>query len=117
MTRWMYPPEIAPERARNAFDPVREGASYHLSPELSLAVWARLCAELGGLRSGADLERAQRRFHELAARLVGRGGRIPPDVGRVSRVDVELRGVTLASWSVEGWTLPVPGRDTQVSRA
>lgn len=38
MTRWLHPPELERQRARNLFDPIVEGDRYGLSRELSLAV-------------------------------------------------------------------------------
>src|SRR5215470_11715554 len=53
--------------------------------------------------------------HELAARIAARGGRLWPDVGRVTRVDIEAHGVPLAVWSGEYLAPRAPGRQTLVS--
>ncbi|MGH7633149.1 MAG: DUF4157 domain-containing protein, partial [Gemmatimonadaceae bacterium] len=111
MTRWMHPPEIERERDRAGFDPTAEGSRYRLDRELSLAIWTRACADIRESAGRHDAEQARRRFHELAARIAARGGRLRPDVGRVTRVDIEAHGVLLAAWSGEY----APGRQTLVN--
>jgi hypothetical protein len=92
----MHPPEIERERGRSGFDPVAEGSRYRLDRELSLAIWTRACAEIHDSAGRHDVEQARRRFHEIAARIAARSGRLRPDVGRVTRVDIETHGVPLA---------------------
>jgi hypothetical protein len=111
----MHPPEIERERERAEFDPIAEGSRYRLDRELSLAIWTRVCAEIQESAGRHDAEQARRRFHELAARIAARGGRLRPDVGRVTRVDIEAHGVPLAVWSGEDLGPCVPGRQTLVS--
>ncbi|HEY0478543.1 MAG TPA: hypothetical protein VGD37_13550, partial [Kofleriaceae bacterium] len=110
--RWMHPPELERARDPNAFDPVAEGGRHRLSRELSLAIWARVCADVGDSASRPGAEQAQRRFHELAARIAARGGRLRPEVGRVTRVEIEATGVPLGAGSVDELTPRVPGRET-----
>ncbi|TMQ14194.1 MAG: DUF4157 domain-containing protein [Deltaproteobacteria bacterium] len=114
MTRWMYPPEIERERERARFDPIVEGARHRLSRELSLAIWDRVRADATDAAGRCDTELAGRRFHELAARIAVRGGRLRPDIGRATRVGVEAGDDWLASWTTE-LRLSAPGRDTLVA--
>jgi hypothetical protein len=88
----MYPPELAHQRGRERFDPVESGARHGLSRETSLALWERVYGDATHGSDRADIEQAQRRFDMLAARLAARGGRLRRDVGRVTRVEVELEG-------------------------
>jgi len=110
--RWMHPPELERQRDRGTFDPVAEGSRYRLSRELALAIWAHVCADVSDSAGRHDAAQAQRRFHELAARIAARGGRLRPDVGRVTRVEVEVTGVPLGAWSVDELAPRTPGRDT-----
>jgi hypothetical protein len=110
----MHPPEIERERGRAGFDPVAEGSRYRLDRERSLAIWTRACAEIHDSAGRHDVEQARSRFHELAARIAARGGRLRPDVGRVTRVDIEAHGVPLTVWSGEDLVPRVPGRRTLV---
>jgi hypothetical protein len=88
----MRGPELDRMRDRDDFDPAVEGARYRLSRELSLVVWERACADASDDRGRLDAEQAQQRFHEFAARIAACGGRLRPDVGRLTRVGVELDG-------------------------
>jgi aminopeptidase N len=112
MTRWMHPPELDRERKRDHFDPVVEGARHALARELSLAIWDRVCADATDSAGRRDMEQAQQRFHELAARIAARGGRLRPDVGRVTRVGVELNGDSRGPWNTDELRPRVPGRET-----
>jgi len=85
MTHWKRGPEIDRRPDRNQFDPVVEGARHRLAPEVSIALWERLCADATDHAGRADLEQARRRFHELAMRIAARGGRLRPDVGKLTR--------------------------------
>jgi hypothetical protein len=113
--RWMHPPEMECERKRDGFDPLRAGEQYRLPRELSLAIWERVCADATDSRGRCDLEQAVRRFHEIAARIAARGGRLRPDVGRLTRVGVELDGDSLNAWFDEALGPRVPGRETLVA--
>jgi hypothetical protein len=101
MTRWMHPPELARAPERDHFDPVVEGARYRLSRELSLALWERVCADPTDSEGRLDTDQAKRQFHELAARIVARGGRLRPDVGRLTRVQTEVVDVPRGAWAVD----------------
>jgi hypothetical protein len=92
VTRLRYPPELDRPRAPRPFDPALEGARYGLASELSIAIWERVCVEVTDATGAADLEQAQRRFHEVAAQIAARGGWQHPDVGKLTRVGVELDG-------------------------
>ena len=89
MTRWKRGPELDRPRDRSPFDPVAEGARYRLSPELSLAIWDRACADGTGASGHGDRALAVQQFHDLAARVAARGGRLRPDVGKLTRTGLE----------------------------
>jgi hypothetical protein len=114
MTRWMYPHELEGQGERDAFDPIVEGARYRLSPELSLAIWDRVRRDATDSTGRIDPEQAVQRFHEIAARIAARGGRLTPDIGRLTRVGVELDGGSLERWRVDEMASHTPGRTTQV---
>src|ERR1700759_3311137 len=91
MTRWMHPPELERPHKGTRFDPVVEGLRHGLARELSLQIWDRVRADATGREGRCDMEQAERRFHELAGVIAARGGRLRPDVGRLTRVGVESR--------------------------
>ncbi|HEX7841730.1 MAG TPA: DUF4157 domain-containing protein [Kofleriaceae bacterium] len=111
----MHPPVLDGQHHRDPFDPIVEGGRYRLSRELSLAIWERVCAAATDRLGRRDTDEAARRFHELAARVAARGGRLHPDVGRVTRVDVEISGMPLGAWSVDELAPRSPGRETLVT--
>ena len=115
MTRWMRPPELDRERKRDRFDPVVEGARHALGRELSLAIWGRVSADATDSAGRRDMGQARQRFHEFAARIAARGGRLRPDVGRVTRVGVELNGDSLGPWNADELRPRIPGRETLVA--
>jgi len=115
MTRWMRPHELERDQRRDGFDPVVEGARYQLSRELSLALWKRVCTAATDGAGRCDTEQAAQRFHAIAARIAARGGRLRPDVGRLTRVGVELDGGSLNAWFDEELGPRVPGRETLVA--
>ena len=88
----MYPPAGIRERDQARFDPVVEGSRCHLSAELSLAIWERVCAHETDGAGQCNTDRARRQFREVAARIAARGGRFGPDVGKLTRVGVEIDG-------------------------
>src|SRR4051812_40262804 len=96
------------------FDPVVEGTRHGLSRELSLALWKLVREEGATAPEQADLESAKPRFHELAARFAARGAKLRPDVGRLTRVAVELDGVPAARAALDALRPHVPGRETLV---
>lgn len=114
MTRLMRPPELERQRSRDSFDPVAEGARYGLAHELSLAIWERVYLEATDAAGWCDLGRAQQRFQEIAARIAAGGGRLLPEVGRLTRVEGELWGDTLRS-IIDEFAPRVPGRTTRVT--
>jgi hypothetical protein len=101
-------------RHATTFDPVVEGARHGLSRELSRELWKLVREESATTPEQADLERAKPRFHELAAQLAARGAKLRPDVGRLTRVAVELDGVPTARAALDALRPHVPGRETQV---
>src|SRR3954469_665881 len=115
MTRWIRPPELERDHRRDNFDPVVEGARYQLSRELSLALWNRVCSDATDGTGRRDTAQATQRFHAIAARIAARGGRLRPDIGRLTRVGVELDGDSLNAWFDEELGPRVPGRDTLVA--
>lgn len=113
--RWMRPPELARQGDRDKFDPIIEGARYHFSRELSLAIWKRVCADATDHAGRRDTEQAERRFHETAKRIAARGGRLRPDVGRLTRVGTEIVGTPLGAWHIAELAPRTPGRQTLVA--
>ncbi len=111
MARWVHPPELERQREQSRFDPVAEGARHGLSSVLSLAIWERACADATDRMGRLDADQAQRRFQDVAARIQTRGGRLAPDVGRLTRVQTEIVGVALDAWA-DVAKPPVPGRQT-----
>jgi Caspase domain/Domain of unknown function (DUF4157) len=106
--RWMQPPRLD-DPALDRFDPVREGARYRLSPEQSLALWKRVCTEASDDAGRRSDEHARRRFRELATQ----GGRLGPDVGKRTRVELDA-GVHDAESTNEARPTS-PGRDSLVA--
>ena len=115
MTRWMHPPELEHQRQRDRFDPVVEGHRCGLSRDLSLAIWERVCADATDSEGRCDTARAERRFHEIAARIAARGGRLRPDVGQLTRVATEIIGVPVGRWGANELAPRTPGRETLVA--
>ncbi|HEY0988347.1 MAG TPA: DUF4157 domain-containing protein, partial [Kofleriaceae bacterium] len=111
---WMRPHELDRRRERDSFDPVVEGSRYGLSRELSQAIWERVCARVTDLAGSLDLEQATRRFHEIAARLAARSGRLHADVGKLTRVGSE-QGDGAATSQLDELAARAPGRQTLVS--
>src|SRR4051812_28351173 len=110
----MRPAELDRDRRRDAFDPIVEGARYQLSRELSLALWDRVCARTTDSAGRRDPEQAAQQFHAIAARIAARGGRLRPDVGRLTRTGLELDGDSPRAWFDEELGPRTPGRDTLV---
>jgi hypothetical protein len=108
----MRGPELDRERERDQFDPVTEGARYQLSPELSLALWERVCTDATDSAGRRDLAQAQQRFHDLAASLAARGGRLRPDVGKLTRVGVESDSGLSRALHTHELATRTPGRQT-----
>ena len=92
MTPWRRGPEIDRRPDRNKFDPTVEGAPERLTPEVSVAIWERVCAEATDHAGVADLEEARRRFHEVAKRIAVRGGGLRPGPGNLTSTEVEIEG-------------------------
>jgi hypothetical protein len=115
VTRWMRGPELDRQRERDPFDPVAEGARYQLPPELSLAIWERVCTDATDSAGRRDLAMARQRFHDLAAHIAARGGRLHPDVGKLTRVDVESDSGPSRSLHAHELATPMPGRRTLVT--
>jgi hypothetical protein len=111
MTRWMHPPELDRTREPEPFDPIVQGARYGLLSELLLSIWQRARADATDSAGRCDIEQAQRRFHELAARA----GRLHPDVGRVTRVGSEIDVDPRVARSLDELRSHAPGRETLVA--
>lgn len=109
IARWVHPPELERQREQSRFDPVAEGARHGLSSELSLAIWERARADATDGMARLDADQAQRRFHDVAARIQTRGGRLAPEVGRLTRVQTEIVGVAPDAWA-DVAKPSVPGR-------
>jgi hypothetical protein len=112
--RWRRGADRDGARRAIRFDPVVEGARHGLSRELSFALWELVREEGGTAPEQADLERAKPRFHELAAQLAAGRAKLRPDVGRLTRVAVELDGVPTARAALDALRPDVPGRETHV---
>lgn len=117
MERLMHPPGLGDSCAPGRFDPIVEGERLGLSPALSRMVWDRVRSEAG--REGGHLPAAQiqRRFRERAARIAAHGGRVRPDVGKMTRVGVELYGESPRVADLAAEEIPTPGRETLAQRA
>jgi hypothetical protein len=102
-------------RDRDRFDPVVEGAKHALARELSLAIWERVRADATDAAGRCDTEQAAQRFHELAARIAARGGRLVPEVGKLTRTGVEPHSAVLDAWRSHELSPRAPGRETLVS--
>lgn len=115
MTRWMHPPELLRARKREQLDPVVEGRRYGLPRDLALAIWERVCADATDSAGRRDEGRARQQFHELAACIAARGGRLSPDVGRMTRVGVELDDAIPVASGTHELRSRTPGRETLVA--
>jgi len=115
MTRWMQPPELGRDRERAECEPVIEGRRHGLSREVALALWERACTDATDRAGVRDEAQARRQFHELAARVVARGGRLGPDVGRTTRVGVEHDGEIPVVSGLDEGSPRAPGRETLVA--
>lgn len=113
MTRWMRPPEIDRQHKAARFDAVIEGARCGLSREVSLSIWRLVGGEANDSGPRPNEEEVQRRFRELALRTAARGGRLSPDVGKLTRVEEIDRGSSSA-WSANDRRPSTAGRQTLV---
>jgi hypothetical protein len=102
--------ELSRERRRD-FDPVAEGDRHRLAAHVSRAIWERVCREVvdAGER---DEQQLRLRFHQVAARVAARGGRLQRDPGRETRVENESVD---ADPGGDVFAMPVPGKATQVT--
>ena len=115
MIRLAYPPGHASARGRERFDPVVEGARHRLPAAVALAIWERARADAVDGAGALDAAHAERRFHELAAEVAARGGRLRVDVGKRTRVGDALEHEhDAAEPADEDWAPRAPGRDTRV---
>ena len=115
MTRLVHPPRLDSQRERDEWNPAVEGARHGLSRDLSLAIWEQVCADTTDGSGRRDEAQAQQRFVALAAYLAARGGRLRPDVGRVTRVGLEVHGEPDGAWRGDRLRLRPPGRETLVT--
>jgi len=104
-------PEPAP------FDPVVEGARHGSSRELSLALWEQARIDAIDAVGRCDTERARQLFHEYAARLAARGGRLPPGTGKLTRSGLESNPGQLTARApiADARSVHAPGRETLVT--
>ncbi|HEX3760092.1 MAG TPA: DUF4157 domain-containing protein, partial [Kofleriaceae bacterium] len=114
MTRSMRGPELDRSVDLAPFDPVAEGTRYQLSRELSVAIWERACADATDAHGWRDLARAQQRFHDLAARIAARGGRLGLGVDKLTSAGDD-RGDRYRGMSRGALEPAAPGRQTLVS--
>ncbi|HSK04314.1 MAG TPA: hypothetical protein VK932_23835, partial [Kofleriaceae bacterium] len=128
----LHPPEIERPREQEPFDPVLEGARHGLSRELALKVWERVCAEATEPTDRRELERARRRFHEVAAHVAARGERALIEIGKVTRTGIEREAAAEEAQAPVTWIndwlaaraergvaarMAVPGRRTLIGPA
>ena len=113
MMRMFHPPELERSRERDRFDPIREGQRYGLSRDLSLAIWKRVSGDVTDIGQRNE-QQAWKRFHELAARVAARGGRLRPAPGRLTRAGIETSSEWPGTWVADELMPPVPGRQTLV---
>lgn len=78
---------------RDDFDPIIEGRHHGLAPEVARELWARVEREAGGATGRFDGEHARRRFHKVAEKIARNGAPLRPDVGKLTRVEVERYGL------------------------
>jgi hypothetical protein len=114
MTRWLRPHELERDRKAERFDPVRVGERYGLPRELALAIWDRVCADATDVYGRRDVARAEQRFHEIAARIAARSGRLRPDVGRLTAQATEPGARSIEDWAADERIGRTPGRQTLV---
>ncbi|HEX3757894.1 MAG TPA: DUF4157 domain-containing protein [Kofleriaceae bacterium] len=115
MTPAMRPPDLDRRRELDRFDPAVAGARHGLSREVSLEIWERVSAETADGAGRRDDDLARRRFRELAEHVAAHGGRLRPDVGRVTRVAIEIDRSSLAGWGIAPWNPGTLGRETDVT--
>lgn len=115
MTHMFRPPELERSHQHDRFDPIREGMRYGLSRELSLAIFERVSVDATDIFGRRNEEQAWERFHQLAARIAARNGRLRPDPGRLTRVGIEINGEWPDSWAADELMPRVPGRQTLVA--
>src|SRR5262249_3142770 len=72
------------------------------------------CADATDVSGRLDLPEAWQRFHELAARAAARPGGLRPAIGKLTRVGIELDGVTPVVSALRELAAPTPGRETRV---
>lgn len=99
-----------PPSLKRDFDPIAEGARYDLEPSVALEIWAYVRREATDGGGRCDESAAVQRFHQVAARVAANGGRLRPDPGKVTRVDVEVNGYE----PYEPYANIAPGKVTRV---
>src|ERR1041384_7458786 len=99
----------------HAFDPVVAGDRYGLDRALSLAIWERVRIDATDAAGRCDTEQAKQRFHELAARIAARGGRLLPEVGKRTRAGADSAGIAPEVWGTHELSPRTPGRETRVT--
>jgi hypothetical protein len=114
MSRWRLASGLEHRREQAGFDPVVEGARLGISRELALEIWNRVCPSDTDSFGRPDLEQVRRRFCEIAERIAARGGRLYPDVGRVTRVAIAADGAVSGARTIDPSAARVPGRETRV---
>ena len=115
--RLLHPPERSQERDAERFDPVAEGARHRLSASYRARSGSGSAARRSIAAGRRDDAQARLRFHEFATRFAARGGRLLPDIGRVTRVETEHPDAPREgydAWSDSALSR-APGRDTLVA--
>jgi Domain of unknown function (DUF4157) len=94
-----------------AFDAIAEGGRYRLDPAVAAAIWEQVSREAIGQDGLVDDAQARQRFHQVAALVAVRGGRLQRDPGRVTRVAMEALGGEARG---DGFGRQIPGKATEV---
>ncbi|MCE9572308.1 MAG: DUF4157 domain-containing protein, partial [Deltaproteobacteria bacterium] len=107
-------PEVGRRRADgHEFDPVIEGARFRLTAEVAEQIWWVVSHEATDASGELDLDRATRRFREVATRAAARHGRLRTAAGKVTRLEAETRGRESAA---DVFRRGVPGRRSLVEK-
>jgi len=112
---WLRGDDPAHRRSSDRFDPVAEGHKQGLPHDLSLALWKQACREATDSAGQLNAAHAKRAFYDLVARWVAQGGRVQPDVGRWTRVGIEIDPTQSSAPQPSLLAPRIPGRDTRVA--
>src|SRR4051812_6396154 len=98
----------------DAFDAVVAGRRHGLSRERALAMWEHARADATDAAGRCDAVVARQAFHVLATRTAGPGGRLVPEMGKWSRVELEIDDEARDRWRGGTRSAHAPGRTTRV---